>query len=322
MKRFTLLASVSLIFLLSGKTGFGQQDPQYTHYMFQSLNYNPAYSGFNPKNICANFLFHSQWTGFEGPEGGKAPRTQLFNISAPFQSKYIHGAGLNAFRDAQGFEQTVAISANGAYRRSFAFGQISVGLSAGIVQKSIDPEVIVIDPDDPVVQQINQQGGISKVIPDIGLGAYFNTNKYYAGISYLHLTRGDLGWSSKGGSNYLRHLYLTGGYYYDLNQNIQIRPSALIKADRAKIQYDVNVMGLLQEKYWAALSYRGGDAITALLGMKLTPKLKIGYSYDLPVTGGDIKKSGTHEVYIGYCFKFKPKFKKKYERVIWTPRFL
>lgn len=300
---------------------YAQQDPQYSHYMFQTLNYNPAFAGHNREFICANFLFHEQWTGFKDPKDAASPSTQLFNLNAPLKNNIISGAGLHLFNDKVGWEKTISFSLDGAYRRDMSFGNLAIGLSAGIIQKSIEPDFVFVEQGDKLINDINKKQ-TSKIIPDIGLGVYVSSEKYFVGLSALHLTKGDIGWSAAGTSEYIRHYYLTAGYNYELSPNLELRPTFLIKRDRATTQYEVNGMLVLQDKYWGGLAFRGGDAITPMIGGQLIQNLKVGYSFDIPISGGDIKKGGTHEVYISYCFKFKTKEKPPSDRIIWTPRFL
>ena len=322
MKRqfYTLIIFFIACFLVGIEKAQGQQDPQYSHYMFNELNYNPAFAGNHDRRICATFLQHSQWTGFEGFQGGTAPSTQVFNAHVPLVTPYIHGAGLAIFNDQQGFENTVSIAAYGSHKFQTPVGRLSIGLGGGIIQKKLNTEKLrAIQEPDPVIPDDE----VSKIIPDVNLGVYLDAENYYVGLSALHLIEGDMGWTEQGGgeSKYERHYYLTGGYIYNLNENWDIKPSLLLKFDGTKIQTDINGRAVLNEKYWGGLGYRIGDkALTGMLGMYLTPKLKIGYSFDLPFNPNDVKTGGTHEFLIGYCWKFNPKPKEEFP--IWSPRFL
>ena len=54
-----------------------QQDPQYTHYMYNTVNINPAYAG--SRGALSIFGLHrTQWVGLDG-----APRTNAFSINTP-----------------------------------------------------------------------------------------------------------------------------------------------------------------------------------------------------------------------------------------------
>ncbi len=316
---------LSLIFsgsflLLNFQEVKAQQDPQYSHYMFSELNYNPAFAGNHERRICATFLQHNQWTQFEGIDGGSAPNTQVFNVHAPLINDFVQGAGLAIFNDQQGFESTVSVLASASHKREFSFGRLSLGLNIGYIQKQLNGNKLkAIEDGDPLIP--NKE--VSKGMFDVGIGAFLTGRNYYVGLSGLHLNQPKLGWSLKGGgeAKYFRHFYLSGGYNYDLNEEWSFKPSALFKFDGAKLVSDVNLRATLQDKYWGGLGYRiGENAMNAMLGMYLTPKLKVGYSFDLPFNPNDIKSGGTHEVLIGYCFNFNPEPKEEFP--IWTPRHL
>lgn len=304
--------------LLKPEQVMGQQDPQYSHYMFNELNYNPAFAGNHNRQICATFLQHSQWVGFNGADGGQAPNTQVFNIHAPLNNDYVQGAGLAIFNDQQGFQSTVSVAASASHKREFSFGRLSVGLNVGIIQNTLDgSELRAIEENDPLIPDKE----VSSTMLDLGFGAFLNGLNYYAGISGLHLNSPSLGYTSAGGSKYVRHFYLTGGYTYDLNQQWAIKPSTLLKYDGTKLVGDLNGRVMFQEKYWAGLGYRFGDqSMTGIAGLYLTPKLKVGYSFDLPFTPNRVKTGGSHEILIGYCFNFDPEPKEEFP--IWTPRHL
>ena len=65
----------------------GQQDAQYTQYMFNTLSVNPAYAG-SRGQLSISGLYRSQWVGLDG-----APTTQTFNVHSPIRNSRL-GYGL------------------------------------------------------------------------------------------------------------------------------------------------------------------------------------------------------------------------------------
>ena len=65
--------AVTAICLLTGFMTFGQQDAQYTHYMFNTQAINPAYAG-SREALTITGLHRSQWAGFEGAPVRPGPR--------------------------------------------------------------------------------------------------------------------------------------------------------------------------------------------------------------------------------------------------------
>lgn len=56
---------------------YAQQDPQYTQYMYNHSNINPAYAG-SREGLNIFGLYRTQWVGLEG-----APKTATLSVSSP-----------------------------------------------------------------------------------------------------------------------------------------------------------------------------------------------------------------------------------------------
>lgn len=316
-----IFLSVFTITLGSSLKIYAQQDPLYTHYMFNKHVYNPAFTGTNREFICATFLLHNQWAGFEGPNKEKGPVTQTFSIHGALKNPYLGGIGLYVVNDEQGFEYTRAFNLTFSGKYDFTFGSLHYGLNGGMVEKGIDGEW---EPPEPGENDPRIPGGKeSDMIPDLGAGIYLYTERYFIGASAQHLLGGSFDWGTSINDMVLQ-TYLSGGvnFYWPTNRDILVKPSFLVKIDPAKIQFDINTNVLYKERFWAGLQYRQQDAISLLLGMKLTPELQFGYSYDLTTTELLNYSSGTHEVLLNYCFKIVTKPRVIIPNIIWTPRYM
>ncbi|HPD64881.1 MAG TPA: type IX secretion system membrane protein PorP/SprF [Bacteroidia bacterium] len=320
---FSLLAGY---FFFSANIAHAQQDPMYTNYMFNKLVYNPAFTGSNPEFICMTFLYHNQWLGFGGDNEyqGIAPQTQTFSIHAPIPgSNFLGGAGFYVINDKHGFESRTTANFTLSLKKYFSFGTIQVGANVGGIQSAFDG--VWKPPDNP-----NDPGipvNASDIKPDLGLGMYvFTANKFYVGISSQHLLGGEFNYG--GPTNKLvRQSYVVAGYNLLLpaNPDIEIQPSILYKIDKAKQQFDVNCNVTYKNKFYGGLNYRQGSPaadISLLLGMRLTPQLTFGYSYDLTTTRILNYSTGSHEVVFNYCFKIVTKTKVVIPNIIWSPRYL
>ena len=84
-----------LVVLLFASSSYGQQDPQYTQYMYNPLVINPAYAG--NRGVTSILLLHrSQWVGLDG-----APRTQNLSVHSPIGLGKV-GLGFSLVNDALG----------------------------------------------------------------------------------------------------------------------------------------------------------------------------------------------------------------------------
>ena len=85
---------ILIISLLVGLQSFGQQDPQYTQYMYNTINVNPAYAG--SRGVTSIFgLYRTQWVGLDG-----APETATVSIHAPVGKNV--GLGVSVINDRIG----------------------------------------------------------------------------------------------------------------------------------------------------------------------------------------------------------------------------
>ena len=93
-----------IILLFAGIVqSYGQQDPQYSLYMFNPFGINPAYAG--SREVLSAVLVHrSQWIGLEG-----APETQVLAINTPLKNKKM-GVGFQVVNDKIGPKNTLNIS--------------------------------------------------------------------------------------------------------------------------------------------------------------------------------------------------------------------
>jgi len=302
------------LFLLTlGYTAKAQQDYQFTHYMYDKLSFNPGYAGLN-KSICGTIIFREQWSGFDGN-----PTTALINVHAPV--KMLRGGlGFTYVSDKLGFESNNLARLSYSYHMGLGVGDLGIGISAGILQKSIQANWITPDGTPAIDDASIAVSGANGLVPDINFGVFYLQNQLYMGISATHLYAPDL--TDLNISN-AKHFWITAGYEYGLGPDLKLRPSILAKSDAASTQLDVNVNVLYKDMIWGGVSYRVSDAIAPMLGYQNNDvgggTLRIGYAYD--VTTSQIKgySNGSHDIMVNYCFNLdKPKPLQKSK----NPRFL
>ncbi len=291
---------------------YGQQDKQYTHYMFDLMSYNPATTGF--KGFCGTLIYRNQWDRVQD-----APNTTLFNAQGNLENLKLTsgnlGVGLSFSNDAIGFQRNNNIVVNVAYHLSTGYGSLSGGVGFGIINVGFSPDWIpplTAAALDPSIAPINMD--VSQTGFDSNLGLFWYGNEdYYVGISTTHLAPPNL---SNVSYNVARHYYVLAGYKYDVGSKmigspnpIDLRPGVLIKTDGVTSVFDVNVMAdvwLDTESYiWGGFTYRYSDAIALMIGYAKNG-LKFGYSFDIMTNPLNEYGKGTHELMVKYCL-FPPK---------------
>ena len=299
-----------LVMLIISGGYMAQQDIQLTHFSFDRLSINPAFAG-SKQAICGTGFYRQQWSGFDG-----APTTTLLNVHMPITRKNM-GVGLSLYQDEIGQESNTSVKGSFSYHfTEIGNGKLSLGLSAGLIGKSLGDNWIAID--EVASDESIPDAGTSASALDLSFGAYYYTNKMYLGLSSTHLTEGEL---DEMNYSLARHYYLMAGYTHNLSADVDIEPNLLVKSDASATIVDINVRGIYKDMAWFGITYRLDDAISPMAGFKYNfpdnrNSIKIGYSYD--VTTSEIKNhsSGTHEIMLNFCQKlFKPMEKKIYKNV-------
>jgi type IX secretion system PorP/SprF family membrane protein len=286
-KIFTLIALFCTTF------AFAQQDPQFSQYMFNKLSFNPAVAG-SKDAICLGALYRNQWVDFDG-----APKTGVFNVDAPIGQIFALGASILV--DEIGFDKTLDAKLALAARPRIGAGRLGIGVSLGFLQKSIDGDWRFNEANDPMIPLQKES---ASVVPDVGAGLYYYTNKFYLGVSATHLTGAELEYDNIN-TTLTRHYYGTVGYSFELSPSWDLRPSVLVKSDEVEMQVDINATAVYNNRFWGGVSYRLEDAIVGMVGFNITNDLRFGYSYDFTTSEISNFSSGTHEVTLGYCFTIK-----------------
>ncbi len=284
--------------------------------MFYKLGVNPAYAGAE-KAINGIILNRYQWEGFKG-----APKTLVFSVDAAINAFGAPGGiGLNVVSDQLGFEKNRIVNANYAYRRPLDFGNLGIGFSVGLYNKSINGEWEIPEDNFGIYTQPGSdpaipQGETSQMAIDFGLGLYLSSNHYYLGASVTHINQAAIKYADLASMYLSRHYYLMGGYNIKLADPLfELRPSFLFKSDLAGWQLDVNTNVVYNERFWGGITYRINDAVALLMGMELVNGLRVGYSFDLVTSAIGRYGYGSHEIFISYSVDLEKNRNQKYKSV-------
>lgn len=314
-----LKLGVSLILIFSAGSVVGQQDAQFTQYMFNGMFYNPAYAG-KEGGYRFSALHRSQWLNYSTASGqGGAPITQLITAEGRLDSKNL-GYGLSIVNDQIGPIGNLEINLKASYHKKINQATISLGGYAGIFSSSLNyDELIVVNPE----AGLPQSGTEGQVALDFGAGILYDRGNYYLGLSTKHLNEPTFDFGDGALANQLKnHSYFQFGYRIRPIGQLRIEPSLLIKTvSFDNFSYDVGVMATHQNKINGGITFRGEESFSLILGYSLLRdnSLKLGYAFDLVVGGLEAKSPTSHELMLRYAL---PSSNREIERVIQrTPRF-
>ncbi len=297
-----------------------QQVPMYSQYIMNGFLINPSLAG-RDGYTTVNLTVREQWVGLDQAPGTYAASIQTRILKNSYISKATSvrkklvlptkggkvGLGGYIFNDQNGIMRRTGIQfayayhiqmgQTGAYPNNLAFG-----LALTAYQFAVNTEGLIYDPDDPLINNFDR----SVFIPDFNFGASFTTSKYYVGFAMTNLFRGQLLFADTTNTERteLGHYFLTGGMKFTLSPDWTLEPSAFIKSSDMffkSLQMDLTTRVYFKEDYWAGLSWRTGDAIILMMGLKYD-RFYFAYAVDFTLT--DIRKQsfGTHELTLAVKF--------------------
>jgi len=298
MKKVCLLLFLHLLLHSYVK---GQQDPEYTQYMYNMSIINPAYATNNVGVVNTGLLYRSQWVGAVG-----APKTATAFVRTPINDRIE--LGISFINDAIG---DGALSENNI-ATDFAYliqlsrdTHLSFGLKTGITIFDTQFSDFQLNSGnfntDPSFAQ-----NMNETFLNMGAGVFLFSDKYYAGLSVPAIFRTKSLSKSNGEiaiDNENLHFFATAGYVFDIHRDLEIKPSIMIRSTLgAPLSIDLNTNVRFQGLYEFGLSYRFKDAISAMFNIGITEQLAIGYAYDYTTSNLGNFNSGSHEIILLYNF--------------------
>ena len=284
------------LLLLMATSLFAQQDPLYSQYMFNKLALNPGYTG-SRELLTADLLYRNQWVNIPG-----APRTISASLHSPLNNPHL-ALGAYVYNDKIGPLDLTGALASFAYRVVFPKGKLSFGLQAGFKNNGIViNDLKSYDQQDPIMYANIEK----KVVPDANFGVYYYSDRFYAGLSSLHLLQNQstIVYDSAGNSQFtklLSHFYGMTGAAFPLGENVVFRPSLLAKfVQNAPPQLDLNASFLFANTLWLGVSYRTEQAISFITEINIAQNFRVGYSYDIWMNGLKAYNKGSHEIRLSY----------------------
>jgi type IX secretion system PorP/SprF family membrane protein len=217
------------------------------------------------------------------------------------------GWGIQVYDDRLGVEAASGLNGMLSTRIQVSEkGILSGGLSFGMMNYRINLNDVNNrnNPNDPSFISIDNP---SKWNPSLGMGIYYNTDRFYAGLATPSILKARLASyenmiTSIQTSNAF-HLFANAGYVFDINEDVKLKPSTMIKmVSGAPIETDINLNVWLKDLLGFGASYRTGDAFVGMVELQATSNLRFGYAYDLPFNPLKYFTRGSNELMLRYEF--------------------
>ncbi|MGY5355099.1 PorP/SprF family type IX secretion system membrane protein [Wenyingzhuangia sp. IMCC45467] len=295
-----------LITLIMVVSVYGQEEPQYTQYVNNTMAYNPAYIS-TQDEVTFTALGRSQWSGVQG-----APQTLTFSALLPGGYSGI-GSGLNIIHDKIGPTSHTHFTANLSYEIKLATNVFtSFGLSGGGSLLNVDfNRGSAVQENDPLLN--NRKNEFD---PLLGAGIMTYTDKWYIGLSVPNLLKNKYYSSDEGGMvDHNFQFLLIGGYVFDLSSSLKFKPAVLARfAQESPLVVDYSANFLISDVVRLGASYRSTNIVSFLAGIHLSSTLYVGYAYDYTLNELSTTDDGSHEIMLRFTLPNKL-------RTIQSPRF-
>ena len=154
---------------------FAQQDSNLSLYRYHLNTVNPAVSG-TQEVPYFNTSFRSQWSGIEG-----APEVQAFSYETPTDERV--GLGINIINETIFVERLLQSFVSFSYRLQLTNQMnLFLGIQSGFNAYQLEAENLQIYGVEGIIYDpfFNDS---SKINPNIGVGAYLKSDKFYFSIS-------------------------------------------------------------------------------------------------------------------------------------------
>lgn len=152
--------------------------------------------------------------------------------------------------------------------------------------------------------------GLTDVVPNASFGAHLYAENYYVSLAVPQLLNSSFSALDEFegellGGSLVNHYYLAGGYQHELNSQLDLEPSLLVKMiPQAPVQFEFVTKVTYNEMLWGALGYRYDESVLLYLGYDINEQFYVAYGHDFITSGLNSVSSGTNE------FKFGMRFNK------------
>jgi len=303
-----------------------QQTPQYSLYMLNQFGQNPAYAGLD-NTLSATGVYRSQWLGLAG-----APVTQIMSAHMPL-NVISSGIGIQFENDVVGASQRTAATFAYSYHVELnRSSRLSIGLSGGLIQQSLDGALFrtpegTYEPDQNIIIHNDETlpiGIVSTQVPTFSAGVFYQAENLEMGLGVLNLQESTANFTDLS-LKLRRSYYLSASYNIELTRTLILKPSVQVKSDIVQTQIEASTLVRYKDNFFLGASYRGftpssQDALVALGGFKLNEKWTIGYAYDITLSALKTANNGSHEILLNYNFG-KPIGQGVPPKIIYNPRF-
>jgi type IX secretion system PorP/SprF family membrane protein len=322
MRKFVLtMVFIQLLCLV-----YAQQRPHYSQYIINPFIINPAIAGIE-NYTDLKIANRTQWTGING-----APNTTYLTVHGPIgkadyrtnplsfemkgtnlrgrdywenyeAAKPHHGLGLTIRNDRTGYINWFQAGVSYAYHLGISPNtSISAGFYGGVNNVFLQQDKITLAQSNDLAINVNTST-LNKLKPDVSAGLWLYSNKWFGGIAMANVIPQNIRFTTDNnyGGKLVNHYFATIGYRAQVTDDVAAIPSVMVKYIRPlSPQVDVNVKMQYQDRLWAGLGYRTQEGFNGVVGVNVSSKFNVSYSYDYTTSRLRSFTNGSHEIVLGF----------------------
>jgi type IX secretion system PorP/SprF family membrane protein len=301
--RYILFTIIALCFArgiyAQGKYPVTNLYPLYSQYLLDGLVINPAYAGTRDA-LTFSLSTRKMMLGFEGES-----TMGSLSLHTPLKNDRI-ALGLSVNHVSFGISKQTSVFGYYAFHINTDKGKWSLGIKGGIDMLTNDySDVTTNDPGDPAFENVGEE---SFSLFNLGVGAYYVSPKFFAGVSVpaLFTYKSDtLSADYKFGIDPRYYdILFSAGMLLSYSEALKFKPSVMVRYNLTNtLRLDLNGNFILYDFVWVGASWRiGEEALVGLLELQLSQQLRLGYSYDYYMGAINSFVGGTHEIALRFEF--------------------
>ena len=287
---------ISLSMLLYTVGLWAQSESLFTHFMWNRLNYNPAYAGAKEVLDAAAIYRNQWWSGVEGH-----PKTLNVFAHSPFGSDLRNGVGLSLISDDIGMDKTISIGIQYAYRlRLSDKNTLAAGIGPRFETVRRDwTKANLRHPQD--VYNTGAEETLNSF--NVGGGLFFTNPNFYIGLSIPRILENSLYYDENEFEKDVNVYYLQAGVIAPLGESGKVKfyPNLQLSyGPHLPFEFDINANFLFVDAIWLGATYRHEDSVDGLIQYQFKNGLRAGLALDF--TTSELKRAttGSWEILVGY----------------------
>lgn len=293
MKKFQQILVVTLFFTTS--ILMAQQESVFTFYKSQMNLVNPAYVGINNETLWTSSI-RNQWSGIED-----APETQTLSYSTSLGKNM--GIGASVINDRTFIEKETFVGVDFSYKIQMnTTADLYLGIKAGGNFYDVNTTGL----ESYNIESDQALSSINTFNPNFGIGAVLKEDQWYVSLSIPRLFNTNKAKNQSGlaiSATDRPHIYLSGGYDFDLDPTFVLKPSVMIRyVNGAPVSLDLTTMLQIDTNFEIGGMYRTDKAFAAMSTFRLSDRFVLGYAYEMSMQPTLASARNTNEIILQVQF--------------------